>query len=64
MLRRGTALFLTTVTVWVLSLTADMGAAAQTFQTLAESPAFVSAALRAGRLATADPPPIPGAHGV
>ena len=47
MLRRGTALFLTTVTVWVLSLTADMGAAAQTFQTLAESPAFVSAALRA-----------------
>ncbi|WP_130848719.1 stage II sporulation protein P [Intestinimonas timonensis] len=47
MLRRGVALFLTTVTVWVLSLTADMGAAAETFHTLAESPAFVSAALRA-----------------
>ena len=47
MLRRGVALFLTTVTVWVLSLTADMGAAAETFRTLAESPAFVSAALRA-----------------
>lgn len=45
--RRGVALFLATVTIWVLSLTADMGAAAQTFQTLAESPAFVSAALRA-----------------
>lgn len=47
MLRRGVALFLTTVTVWVLSLAADMGAAAETFRTLAESPAFVSAALRA-----------------
>ena len=47
MLRRGVALFLTTVTVWVLSRTADMGAAAETFRTLAESPAFVSAALRA-----------------
>ena len=35
------------MTVWVLSLTADMGAAAETFRTLAESPAFVSAALRA-----------------
>lgn len=54
----GTALFLTTVTVWVLSLTADMGAAAQTFQTLAESPAFVSAALRAelGNLPLEDEP--------
>ena len=47
LLRRGVALFLTTVTVWVLSLTADMGAAAETFRTLADSPAFVSAALRA-----------------
>ena len=47
LLRRGVAIFLTTVTVWVLSLTADMGAAAETFRTLAESPAFVSAALRA-----------------
>ena len=47
LLRRGIALFLATVTVWVLSLTADIGAAAETFRTLAESPAFVSAALRA-----------------
>ena len=47
LLRRSVALFLATVTVWVLSLTADMGAAAETFRTLAESPAFVSAALRA-----------------
>ncbi|MBM6977064.1 stage II sporulation protein P [Intestinimonas butyriciproducens] len=47
LLRRGIALFLATVTVWVLSLTADIGAAAGTFRTLAESPTFVSAALRA-----------------
>ena len=47
LLRRSVALFLATVTVWVLSLTADMGAAADTTRTLAESPAFVSAALRA-----------------
>lgn len=47
LLRRSVALFLATVTVWVLSLTADMGAAADTIRTLAESPAFVSAALRA-----------------
>lgn len=58
MLRRGIALFLATVTVWILSLTADMGAAAQTFRTLAESPAFVSAALQAelGSLPTEDDP--------
>ena len=48
LLRRGIALFLATVTVWVLSLTADIGAAAETFRTMAESPTFVSAALRAG----------------
>ena len=48
LLRRGVALFLATVTVWVLSLTADIGAAAETFRTMAESPTFVSAALRAG----------------
>lgn len=47
LLRRGIALFLATVTVWVLSLTADIGAAAESFRTLAESPTFVSAALRA-----------------
>ena len=46
-LRRGAALFLATVTVGVLSLPADMGAAAETFRTLAESPAFVAAALQA-----------------
>ena len=46
-LRRGAALFLVTVTVWVLSLTADMAAAADAFRSLAESPAFVTAALRA-----------------
>ena len=47
MLRRSAALFLATVTVWVLSLTADTGSAAVALRTLAESPAFVSAALRA-----------------
>ncbi len=47
LLRRGVALFLATVTVWVLSLTADTGSAASALRTLAESPAFVSAALRA-----------------
>ena len=46
-LRRGVALFLATVTVWVLSLTGDAGSAATALRTLAESPAFVSAALRA-----------------
>lgn len=46
-LRRGAALFLATITVWVLSLTANMAAAAQVFRSLAESPAFVTAALRA-----------------
>ncbi|WP_297720015.1 stage II sporulation protein P [Intestinimonas sp.] len=47
LVRRGVALFLATVTVWVLALTADMGAAAEAIRTLAESPAFVSAALQA-----------------
>ena len=47
LLRRGVALFLATVTVWVLSMTADTGSAASALRTLAESPAFVSAALRA-----------------
>ena len=47
LLRRGAALFLATVTVWLLSLTADTGSAAVTLRTLAESPAFVSATLRA-----------------
>lgn len=46
-LRRAAALFLATVTIWVLSLTANIAAAAETFRALAESPAFVSAALRA-----------------
>lgn len=47
MLRRGAALFLATVTVWVLALTTDVSAADEAFRTLAESPAFVAAALRA-----------------
>ncbi len=45
--RRGAALFLATVTVWVLSLTTDVSAASAAFRGLAESPAFVAAALRA-----------------
>lgn len=45
--RRGAALFLATITVWFLAMTTDMSSAAETFRTLAESPAFVSAALRA-----------------
>ena len=45
--RRGAALFLATLTVWFLAVTTDMTSAAETFRTLAESPAFVSAALRA-----------------
>lgn len=46
-LRRAAALFLATLTVWLLSLTTDVGSAAAAFRSLAESPAFVSAALRA-----------------
>lgn len=63
-LRRAAALFLATVTVWLLSLTANFAAAADTFRALAESPAFVTAALRAelgevdtGTGATDDMPP-------
>lgn len=46
-LRRAAALFLATVTVWGFALTANIGAAAETLQSLGESPEFVSAALRA-----------------
>ena len=46
-LRRGAALFLATVTVWVLTLTTDFSGAAEAIRTLGESPAFVAAALAA-----------------
>lgn len=57
-MRRATALFLATVTVWVLSLTTDFSGAAQAIRTLGESPAFVTAALSAElgrRLPEAEP---------
>lgn len=46
-LRRAVAFFMATVTVWVLTLTADLPAAAETVRTLGESPAFVAAVLAA-----------------
>lgn len=46
-LRRAAALFLATITVWLLTLTANMGAAAETFRSLGENSNFISAALRA-----------------
>jgi len=46
-LRRATALFLATMTVWLLTLTANIGAAVETFRSLGSSSEFVSAALRA-----------------
>lgn len=46
-LRRGAALFLATVTVWILTLTTDFSGAAEAIRTLGESPAFVAAALAA-----------------
>lgn len=46
-LRRAAALFLVTITVWLLTMTANLGAAADTFRSLGESPEFVRAALRA-----------------
>lgn len=46
-LRRAAALFLATITVWLLTMTANLGAAADTFRSLGESPEFVKAALRA-----------------
>ncbi len=46
-LRRAAALFLATMAVWLLTLTANVGAAAEAFRSLGESPEFVSAALRA-----------------
>lgn len=44
-LRRAVALFMATVTLWLLSLTTDFSGAAQAIRTLGESPAFVAAAL-------------------
>lgn len=46
-LRRAAALFLATMAVWLLMLTANLGAAAAAFRSLGESPQFVTAALRA-----------------
>lgn len=57
-LRRTAALFLATVTIWILSLTTDFSGAAEAIRTLGESPAFVMAALEAelGRLPREDEP--------
>lgn len=46
-LRRGMALFLATVAVWALLMTAGVGSAADAVRSLGESGGFVSAALRA-----------------
>ncbi len=46
-LRRAAALFLATVTVWLLILTANVSAALDAIRSLGDSPGFVSAALRA-----------------
>lgn len=46
-LRRTAALFLATVTVWLLCLTTDFSGAAQAIRTLGESPALIQAALSA-----------------
>lgn len=64
-LRRATALFLATVTVWILSLTTDFSGAAETIRTLGESPAFVAAALSAelGQLSPSDEPELLGRWG-
>ena len=44
-LRRGAALFMATVTVWLLCLTTDFSGAAEAIRALGESPALVAAAL-------------------
>ena len=46
-LRRTAALFLATVSLWVLTLTTDFSGAAQAIRTLGESPALMAAALSA-----------------
>ena len=46
-LRRAAAFFMATVTLWILSLTADFSGAAEAVRLLGESPAFVTAALAA-----------------
>ena len=46
-LRRGTALFMATVAVWLLLTAAGLGMAADAFQSLGEQAGFVSALLRA-----------------
>lgn len=45
-LRRAIALFLATLGLWILTLAADMDAAAQVLKRLGQSPQFVAAALR------------------
>ena len=57
-LRRTAALFLATVTVWLLCLTTDFSGAAQAIRTLGESPALIQAALSAelGRRLPEDEP--------
>jgi stage II sporulation protein P len=46
-LRRAAALFFATITVWLLTMTANLGAAADTFRSLGENSELVKAALRA-----------------
>lgn len=60
-LRRIAAFFLATVTVWFFALTVNLGAAAETFRGLGESPRFVTAAIQAelGQLDT-DTQPLDG----
>ena len=54
-LRRGAALFLSTVAVWALFLTAGTGAAAEGFQSLGQSATLVSSLLRSELGAASDP---------
>lgn len=55
-LHRAAAIFLATITVWLLTLTANIGAAVEAFRSLGESSEFVSAALQAelGEISTQD----------
>lgn len=64
-LRRAAALFLATMTIWVLSLTTDFSGAAEAIRSLGESPAFVAAALSAelGQLTRSDEPSLLGQWG-
>lgn len=46
-LRRGAALFMATITAWVILITAGTGAAVDVFQSLGEDPDFITSALQA-----------------